>query len=112
MQYFKESATVLLNGHRLELSGFKKYECYGYVSVDERWAPSNRIGYSHLFGIRFINGKLELLFDERRRRCSDPQIWAVCECCPADEASSRVLREMFETITCKRSGNAPLEWPW
>ena len=112
MQYFKEKATIRLNDREVKLSGFIKYDCYHYISVAEQFVPSNRIGVNWLFGIRFENGKLELLFDERRRRCSDPQNWAVCECCPEDEASSRVLREMFETITRKRSRNAPLEWPW
>ncbi|MAG12243.1 hypothetical protein CL630_00315 [bacterium] len=116
MNNCEKKATVLVNDHEVQLNGFYKTECYTYIDVRRQWMSlsSSRIGY--LFGIRFINGKLELLFDERPRMDHDSQAKDVRECRPADEASSKVLQELFENRAYEGKGylvdKVPLAWPW
>lgn len=98
----KKEATVLVNDREVKLDGFHKEECYTYIAVRRQWVPSSHAGY--LFGIRFVNEKLELLFDERSRKYHDPQAKDVCECHPADEASSKVLQELFENKAYEGKG--------
>ncbi len=117
MYDFQKKATVLVDDLQVELESFGKENCYTYIMISEKYVclPQWR-GASYLFGVRFVNGKLELLFDERSRRYHDPQVWHVCECRPADEASSRVLRELFEDKAYEGETcfvhKVPLAWPW
>ncbi len=106
----QKEATVLVNDCEVRLRGFHKEECYTYIDVDRHWVS---LGY--LFGIHFVNGKLKLLFDERPRKYHDPQAKNVHECRPADEASSKVLQELFENKAYEGMGfvsKVPLVWPW
>ena|SRR3989344_2733098 len=110
----QKEATVLVNDRQVKLDGFHKEECHTYIMLNKKWVLPNHVGY--LFGVRFKNGKLELLFDERPRKYHDPQAWGVQECRPADEASSKVLRELFEDKAYEGKGTfvnkVPLAWPW
>lgn len=109
----EKEATVLVNDREVKLRGFHKEECYTYIDVWRQWVSLSYAGY--LFGIRFVNGKLELLFDERPRRYHDPQVRDARECRPADEASSKVLQELFENKAYEGEGfvsKVPLAWPW
>lgn len=115
MYDFQKKAAVLVGDLQVELGGFHKEECYTHILINNQWVYLDGRSW-YLFGIRFTDGKLRLLFDERPRRYSDPQAWHSCECRPADEESSRVLRELFEDKAYEGPGcfvhRVPLVWPW
>ncbi len=113
MYSFKKTATVLFNGHQVKLDGFRKSGST-YINVNRQYVGE---GWStYLYAITFTNGKLELLFAERPRTEHGRYVWHVLECQPADEASSRVLRELFEETAYEGEGRfarkVPLVWPW
>ena len=111
----QDGISVKLNGLYRDKDHDK---CHIYVGMRSQWVTLNSESSwtMYLFGVRFVNGKLELLFDERPRRYHDPQAWQALECRPADEASSKVLRELFEDKAYEGKGmfvnKVPLAWPW
>jgi|GEM_PF-2466477 len=110
----KKAIVATKDGQELVVSGLLPAgKPYLHVGVGSRLTEN---GY--LFGMRYLDNKLELLFDERERLHSDNRVRKAVQAWPADDESGDILKKVFENKAYRRVNGAGIlcteakfEWP-